>query len=72
METTLEIVRKKLSIRTEDFFVFSHLVKEFKIKVVESFQTPNRSYILIQSDIAEIESLREKFEKLTNHSLIII
>jgi hypothetical protein len=69
---TLELVRRKISIKTEDFFVFSHLIKEFKIKIIEHFQTQNRSYILIQGDNCEIELLREKFKQITNHTLIII
>jgi hypothetical protein len=69
---TLELVRRKISIKVEDLFVFGHLIKEYKIKVVESIQTSNRMYILIQGDCSIIEEFKDKFEKLTNHSLIII
>jgi hypothetical protein len=69
---TLELIRRKVSIRVSDFFVFSHLIKEYKIKIVENFQTSHRSYIIIQADCSVIEEFKEKFEKLTNHSLIII
>jgi hypothetical protein len=71
METTT-LIRKKISIKTEDFFRTAKLLKELQITIVSNFTTPKRDYVLIEAKECVIDKLKIEFEKETNHPLIII
>ena len=71
MEIT-NLIQKKISIKTEDYFRIVSFLKELNITLVSSFTTSNRHYLTLKAEESIINKLREEFEKETGHPLIII
>lgn len=71
METT-NLIQRKISIKTEDYFRTVSFLKELNITLVSNFTTPNRHYLTLKAEESIIDKLREEFEKETGHPLIMI
>lgn len=63
---------QKAIIKQADIFVFSNVIKEFKIKVLSFEKIYDRVFYLLESTTDNFELFKKEYRKIFNRSILLI